>query len=142
MDCSASNLTSNRKAWQTVLLAIFVLCVFGAICSFPTNWLHRIILWFAPINSTLFSAVVRYVLKLLQSLHRFASVSHCSFLRQTNKVQNGYSRQSWTDPDGRAKASPSCLGALIPSDKMQHISNMDSFLSVAWTMTDYDGTTQ
>jgi hypothetical protein len=27
--------------------------MFGAICSFPTNWLHRIILWFAPINSTL-----------------------------------------------------------------------------------------
>lgn len=30
---------------------MFVLCMFGAICSFPTNWLHRIILWFAPINS-------------------------------------------------------------------------------------------
>lgn len=35
-----------------MLLAIFVLCLFGTICSFPTNWLHRIILWFAPINST------------------------------------------------------------------------------------------
>jgi hypothetical protein len=28
-----------------------VLFLFGTICSFPTNWLHRIILWFAPINS-------------------------------------------------------------------------------------------
>jgi hypothetical protein len=36
-----------------VLLAILVLCLFGTICSFPTEWLHRIILWFAPINSTL-----------------------------------------------------------------------------------------
>jgi hypothetical protein len=41
----------GRNAHQTVLLAIFVLCLFGAICSFPTEWLHRIILWFAPINS-------------------------------------------------------------------------------------------
>jgi hypothetical protein len=40
----------GRNAHQTVLLAIFVLCLFGAICSFPTEWLHRIILWFAPIN--------------------------------------------------------------------------------------------
>jgi succinate dehydrogenase hydrophobic anchor subunit len=44
--------TKHREAYQTVLLAIFVLCLFGTICSFPTNWLHRIILWFAPINST------------------------------------------------------------------------------------------
>jgi hypothetical protein len=40
-----------RNAHQTVLLAIFILCLFGTICSFPTEWLHRIILWFAPINS-------------------------------------------------------------------------------------------
>jgi hypothetical protein len=38
-------------ALQTVLLAILVLCLFGTICSFPTEWLHKIILWFAPINS-------------------------------------------------------------------------------------------
>jgi hypothetical protein len=44
--------TRCREAYQTVLLAIFVLCLFGTICSFPTVWLHRVILWFAPINST------------------------------------------------------------------------------------------
>ncbi|KAL1609435.1 polyamine transporter tpo5 [Nothophoma quercina] len=43
--------TFTPNAHQTVLLAIFVLCLFGTICSFPTEWLHRIILWFAPINS-------------------------------------------------------------------------------------------
>lgn len=43
--------SKSRNAHQTVLLAIFVLCLFGLICSFPTEWLHRIILWFAPINS-------------------------------------------------------------------------------------------
>jgi hypothetical protein len=51
-DRQEQRLTFNRQAHQTVLLAIFVLCLFGTICSFPTNWLHRIVLWFAPINST------------------------------------------------------------------------------------------
>lgn len=41
-------------AVQTVLLAILVLCLFGTICSFPTLWLHKVILWFAPINSEMF----------------------------------------------------------------------------------------
>ncbi|EON67913.1 hypothetical protein W97_07410 [Coniosporium apollinis CBS 100218] len=35
---------------QTVLLAILVLCLFGTICSLTTKLLHKIILWFAPIN--------------------------------------------------------------------------------------------
>jgi hypothetical protein len=42
---------SNSTPWQTVLLAILVLCLFGTICSLKTKNLHRIILWFAPINS-------------------------------------------------------------------------------------------
>jgi amino acid transporter len=41
----------SPTAVQTVLLAILVLCLFGTICSFPTLWLHKVILWFAPINS-------------------------------------------------------------------------------------------
>ena len=45
-------LTSQyRTAVQTVLLAILVLCLFGVICSLTTRWLHKIVLWFAPINS-------------------------------------------------------------------------------------------
>ena len=40
------------NALQTVLLAILVLCLFGTICSLTTKSLHRIVIWFAPINST------------------------------------------------------------------------------------------
>ena len=36
---------------QTVLLAILLLCIMGVICSLTTRSLHKIILWFAPINS-------------------------------------------------------------------------------------------
>ena len=35
---------------QTVLVAILVLFIFGAICSLTTRALHRLVLWFAPIN--------------------------------------------------------------------------------------------
>lgn len=35
---------------QTVLVALLTLCVFGAVCSLTTRALHRIVLWFAPIN--------------------------------------------------------------------------------------------
>lgn len=41
----------NRTALQTVLLSIALLCIMGIICSLTTKSLHRIILWFAPINS-------------------------------------------------------------------------------------------
>jgi len=40
-----------RNALQTVLLAILCLCIMGVICSLTTRSLHKIILWFAPINS-------------------------------------------------------------------------------------------
>lgn len=36
--------------WQTVLVALLVLVIFGTMCSLTTRALHRIILWFAPIN--------------------------------------------------------------------------------------------
>ena len=39
------------NALQTVLLSIALLCVMGIICSLTTKFLHRIVLWFAPINS-------------------------------------------------------------------------------------------
>ena len=41
----------HRTALQTVLLSIAILVVSGVVCSLSTRWLHRIILWFAPINS-------------------------------------------------------------------------------------------
>ncbi|MCJ1244616.1 hypothetical protein MMC30_001814 [Trapelia coarctata] len=41
----------SPNAVQTVLLAILCLCIMGVICSLTTRSLHKIILWFAPINS-------------------------------------------------------------------------------------------
>lgn len=101
--------TFTPTALQTVLLAILVLCFFGSICSFPTAWLHKIILWFAPINV-------------------LASISICvALLILTPEKQS----TKWvfthvTDGSGwGSKGFSFLLG----------------FLSVAWTMTDYDGTT-
>ncbi|KAF2268562.1 amino acid transporter [Lojkania enalia] len=96
-------------ALQTVLLAILVLCMFGTICSFPTQWLHKIILWFAPINIV-------------------ASICICiSLLILTpNKQSATWVFTEVTDGSGwGSKGFSFLLG----------------FLSVAWTMTDYDGTT-
>jgi amino acid transporter len=41
----------RRSPFQIVLLAILILCLFGLICSLTTRNLHRLVLWFAPINS-------------------------------------------------------------------------------------------
>jgi hypothetical protein len=35
----------------TVAVSIACLFVMGLICSFPTLWLHKVFMWFAPINS-------------------------------------------------------------------------------------------
>jgi len=85
-----------RKAYQTVLLAIFVLCMFGTICSFPTNWLHRIILWFAPINSMCNAAHLEPLLTLDShciNLHMHRS-SH-SYTEQTKCAMGVYNSHRW-----------------------------------------------
>lgn len=97
------------KAHQTVLLAIFVLCMFGTICSFPTNWLHRIILWFAPINI-------------------IASICICIALLILTPNKQSAQWVFTTVMDGSGWGS-------------KGFSFLLGFLSVAWTMTDYDGTT-
>ncbi|QVM06605.1 hypothetical protein D8B26_001312 [Coccidioides posadasii str. Silveira] len=96
-------------ALQTVLLAIGLLCIMGVICSLTTKSLHRIILWFAPINI-------------------LASIGICvALLILTPDKQSA----KWvfthvTDGSGwQSKGFSFLLG----------------FISVAWTMTDYDGTT-
>jgi hypothetical protein len=43
----------TRTAAQTVFVSIGLLCVMGVICSLTTKNLHRIVIWFAPINSKL-----------------------------------------------------------------------------------------
>ncbi|KAF1985861.1 amino acid permease, variant [Aulographum hederae CBS 113979] len=94
---------------QTVLLTILVLCVFGIICSLSTRSLHKIILWFAPINV-------------------LASISICvALLILTPEKQSA----KWvftevTDGSGWGNHG---------------VSFLLGFSSVAWTMTDYDGTT-
>ncbi|OAL51902.1 amino acid permease 2 [Pyrenochaeta sp. DS3sAY3a] len=97
------------EAYQTVLLAIFVLCMFGTICSFPTNWLHRIILWFAPINI-------------------IASICICIALLILTPNKQSPQWVFTTVMDGSGWGS-------------RGFSFLLGFLSVAWTMTDYDGTT-
>ncbi|EKG17660.1 Amino acid/polyamine transporter I [Macrophomina phaseolina MS6] len=96
-------------ALQTVLLAILILCLFGIICSLTTRMLHKIILWFAPINI-------------------LASISICVALLclTPDKRPPEWVFTEVTDGSGwGSKGFSFLLG----------------FLSVAWTMTDYDGTT-
>ena len=99
-----------RKPWQNVLLAIFVLCLVGTICSLTTKNLHRIVLYFAPINVTASVAICIALLVLTPDKRSAKSV----FTEVTDS-------SGWGN-----KGFSFLLG----------------FLSVAWTMTDYDGTTQ
>ncbi|KAJ5338416.1 hypothetical protein N7452_005144 [Penicillium brevicompactum] len=101
--------TYAPSALETVLVSIAILCFLGVICSLNTKSLHRIIIWFAPINI-------------------LATICICiSLVTLTPELQPA----SWvfghfTDGSGwGSKVFSFFLG----------------FLSVAWTMTDYDGTT-
>ncbi|EAA63652.1 hypothetical protein AN3081.2 [Aspergillus nidulans FGSC A4] len=80
-------------AWDTVRLSIALLIFLGVICSMTTKLLHRIFIWFAPIN---------------------------------NKQPAMWVFTHVTDGSGwGSKLFSFLLG----------------FIAVAWTMTDYDGTT-
>lgn len=50
----------TRTSLQTVFLSIVILCILGVISSLTTKSLHRIILWFAPINGTWLTASLPY----------------------------------------------------------------------------------
>ncbi|KAI9814289.1 MAG: hypothetical protein M1832_005929 [Thelocarpon impressellum] len=94
---------------QTVLVSILTLTIVGVICSLTTNSLHKIIIWFAPINI-------------------LATISICvALLVLTPEKQSArWVFTEFTDGSGwGSKGTSFLLG----------------FLSVAWTMTDYDGTT-
>lgn len=98
----------------------------GVICSLTTKSLHRIVMWFAPINSknyppagcekTLISTVL-------------ATVGICiAILTLTEEKQSAkWVFTNITDGSGWGSKTFSFLLG---------------FISVAWTMTDYDGTTQ
>ncbi|KAL1986613.1 hypothetical protein VTN96DRAFT_5991 [Rasamsonia emersonii] len=99
----------SPTALETVLVSIGLLCVMGVICSLTTKSLHRIVLWFAPINI-------------------LASIGICAaiLLLTPEKQSAKWVFTNVTDGSGwGSKVFSFLLG----------------FLSVAWTMTDYDGTT-
>ncbi|KAJ5094425.1 hypothetical protein N7456_010286 [Penicillium angulare] len=99
----------SPTALHTVLVSIGILCVLGVICSLTTKTLHRIILWFAPINITATIAICIALLCLTP-----------------DKQPASWVFTHFTDGSGwGSKVFSFFLG----------------FLSVAWTMTDYDGTT-
>ncbi|KUM58386.1 hypothetical protein ACN42_g8764 [Penicillium freii] len=96
-------------ALETVLVSIVILCILGVICSLTTKSLHRIILWFAPINIGATICICIVLITLTPDLQPASWVF-------------GH----FTDGSGwGSKVFSFFLG----------------FLSVAWTMTDYDGTT-
>ncbi|OJD24882.1 hypothetical protein ACJ73_03755 [Blastomyces percursus] len=99
----------SPNAHQTVLLSIALLCVMGIVCSLSTKNLHRIVLWFAPVNI-------------------IASIAICIALLilTPDKQSAKWVFTNVTDGSGwNSKTFSFLLG----------------FISVAWTMTDYDGTT-
>ncbi|PGH02922.1 hypothetical protein GX51_04378 [Blastomyces parvus] len=99
----------SPNAHQTVLLSIALLCVMGIVCSLSTRSLHKIVLWFAPVNI-------------------IASIAICIALLilTPNKKSAEWVFTNVTDGSGwNSKTFSFLLG----------------FISVAWTMTDYDGTT-
>lgn len=93
---------------QTALLSMGILLLMGCVCSLTTKGLHKIVLWFAPINI-------------------LASIAICIVLliKTPNKQSPSWVFGTVTDGSGWGPGFSFFL----------------SFLSVAWTMTDYDGTT-
>lgn len=101
-------MTVYRTSTQTVLVSIAILILLGIICSLTAQALHRLLLWFAPINVV---ALVAICISLL--------------VMTPNKQSASWVFGHFTDGSGWGTPFSFFL----------------SFLSVAWTMTDYDGTT-
>ncbi|KAI9374305.1 amino acid/polyamine transporter I [Aspergillus egyptiacus] len=96
-------------AWDTVRLSIVLLIFLGIVCSMTTKSLHRIFIWFAPIN------IIATICICFALLHNTANKQPASWV--FTHVTDG---SGWG-----SKLFSFLLG----------------FISVAWTMTDYDGTT-
>ncbi|KAJ5513978.1 hypothetical protein N7463_003530 [Penicillium fimorum] len=109
-----SDLVDNKYSYaptalETVLVSIAILCILGIICSLTTKSLHRIVIWFAPINIGATVCICIALITLTPNLQPASWVFG-----------------NFTDGSGwGSKVFSFFLG----------------FLSVAWTMTDYDGTT-
>ncbi|KFZ04174.1 hypothetical protein V502_10350 [Pseudogymnoascus sp. VKM F-4520 (FW-2644)] len=98
----------SPTAEHTVATSIGCLVLMGIICSFPTLWLHKVFMWFAPINILASIAMCIALLVLTPDKHAAADVF--------GQVTDG---SGWNSKG---------FGFFI------------GFLSVAWTMTDYDAT--
>ncbi|KAL4921868.1 amino acid/polyamine transporter I [Aspergillus aurantiobrunneus] len=96
-------------AWDTVRLSIALLLFLGIISSMTTKSLHRIFIWFAPINIT-------------------ATIVICLVLLYNTPDKQPASWVFTHVTDGSGWGS-------------KLFSFLLGFISVAWTMTDYDGTT-
>ncbi|KAL4980681.1 amino acid/polyamine transporter I [Aspergillus desertorum] len=96
-------------ALDTVRLSIALLIFLGVICSMTTKSLHRIFIWFAPINIT-------------------ATVIICFTLLYNTPDKQPASWVFTHVTDGSGWGS-------------KLFSFLLGFIAVAWTMTDYDGTT-
>lgn len=104
-----------RSALQTVVLSIVILCILGVVSSLTTKSLHRIILWFAPINGTLpaDSLCIQTADFIGQCLQRLASALSFSTLLQTNNLPAGFSLISPTARDGAPKGFLFCSGSCL-----------------------------
>ncbi|KAL6240068.1 hypothetical protein BDW75DRAFT_2070 [Aspergillus navahoensis] len=96
-------------ALDTVRLSIALLIFLGVICSMTTKSLHRIFIWFAPVNIT-------------------ATVIICFALLYNTPDKQPASWVFTHVTDGSGWGS-------------KLFSFLLGFIAVAWTMTDYDGTT-
>ncbi|KAF7713040.1 Amino acid permease [Penicillium ucsense] len=99
----------SPTALHTVMVSIGVLLGLGVICSLTTKSLHRIVIWFAPINIV-------------------ATICICFFLLYLTPDKQPASWVFFHFTDGSGWGS-------------KVFSFLLGFLAVAWTMTDYDGTT-
>jgi H+/Cl- antiporter ClcA len=127
-------LTSQyRTAVQTVLLAILVLCLFGVICSLTTRWLHKIVLWFAPINSK-YPRRPFYMQLKSNKLQVLASIAICvALLVLTPEKQSA----KWvftevTDGSGWGSRGFSFLLGYALISKFKRIGQLTSLASFPW----------
>jgi amino acid transporter len=100
-------LTVIRTAWDTVRLSIGLLIFLGIICSMTTKSLHRIFIWFAPINSTSWSDYSLHMPNNPQSPRRYVSASHSCTTLPTSSQLAGSSLMLPMDQVGDPSSFPS-----------------------------------
>ena len=84
MSCVAAT-DCFRTAWDTVRLSIALLIFLGVICSMTTKSLHRIFIWFAPINSMSLGLVM--VIHISHTLsHRNGHHLHRTFMQHSGQA--------------------------------------------------------